>query len=257
MNAGLKFMSHVKMFGSFAVAAIAVSLSAHSSYAMKRASLLSKQSVAGLASQPLAPVTAPNVNTTRTPCPFLNSLLNAGAISSDEVEVESLVNAAKQFGIDESLMRTLANARADKSSLILKGLLDPARFPAHRGSLARGDEDLSVVDSERLAKLRDYGQDGKISFAQLVDYQQYCWSLSDMRLFKDKLPARAELLLLWDLFGAYRTQGQDDVEVIPVDLVHNFLYNNQLPKNLNANTETPTTRKGLIFNVICSLAHKR
>src|SRR4051794_28774418 len=75
--------------------------------------------------------------TTKTPCPFLNSLIGKELSGRKSVTVDDLVTAAEKRGIDEALMRTLAKARAEKGTnvVIISKLLDPTLFPAHRGSL--------------------------------------------------------------------------------------------------------------------------
>mmetsp|Transcript_69123 Transcript_69123/g.80592 ORF Transcript_69123/g.80592 Transcript_69123/m.80592 type:complete len:214 (+) Transcript_69123:39-680(+) len=185
--------------------------------------------------------------TTKTPCPFLNTLIAKHFEGRETVSVDELVAAAKLRGIDETLMRTLGNGRAEKDgSVIIKKLLDPTLFPAHRGSMARADFKLGEVDLTRLAKLKEvYAKNGRVTFDQLKAYQAYCWSLSDMG-FKDKIPADGEIKLMWDLLGGYKDKSGS----VDVNIVYNFLAFNTLPEPFQLNTEDPSTRFKLILSLI-------
>jgi hypothetical protein len=184
--------------------------------------------------------------TTKTPCPFLNVLIEKDFKGRGTIGVEELVAAAKKRGINEDLMRTLANGRAEKDkTVIVQKLLDPTLFPAHRGSLAREDSILGQVDFTRLSLLKNYATNGRLSLSQLKAYQGYCWSLSSMGI-KDKIPGEAELKLLWDLLGAYRDQSG----TLDVNIVYNFLAYNTLPEPFKINTKDPSTIVGVILSLL-------
>lgn len=208
--------------------------------------------------------TAPRI-VTRTPCPFINNVIkrmialgslqpNAKKVSVIELVKFSVVN----FNIDKALIKTLANGRADDNGdIVISDLLDPHEFPAHRGSFARVDantpQEFAEVDEKRLdvlvnnkkfsTALKINGEtESYISYEQLKDYQtNYCWSQSDMSC-KDRIPAKAEAHLLWALFGAYRVKDSDGTELIPLNLVDDFLRNSNLPEDFKPNTVDPATR---------------
>ncbi len=186
-----------------------------------------------------------------TPCPFINALIRAGEIGSKTTTVGELVEVAAKYGVDRTVMTLFAKGRAElgTSTITLAKLLDRSSFPAHSGSLARSDEDLSIVDEERLNDLisnKNFSTNGRISFEQLQKYQDSCWQKSNMALLRDKLPAAVELRLMWDLFGAYR----DDNKTIPLNLVYIFLKDNSLPEDFQANRDDPSTVFGLLLSLI-------
>ena len=216
--------------------------------------------------------TAPQI-VTRTPCPFINTALKrmiiAGKIRPEakKISVIELVDfSAKNFNIDRALMETLANGRADANSdIVISDLLDPTQFPAHRGSLARVDattpEEFAQVDDKRLDVLLTNKQfstalkiNGEthnyLSYEQLKEYQtNYCWAQSDMSC-KDRIPAKAEAHLLWAFFGAYRVKSSDGTDMIPLDLVDDFLRNSTLPEDFKPNTVDPASRCSVIWAVL-------
>jgi hypothetical protein len=225
--------------------------------------------IIGLDSQAMQPACM----STRTPCPYFNMLVNhmikTGKIAVDtqKLAAQELVNYSYSwFGIDKSLMERLANGRADSNGDVdIAGLLNPFQFPAHKGSLARVDaqtpDEFAEVDSKRLDILNNdqnysttltvHGNSNKyISYKQLKKYQvEYCWARSDMSNWKDWVPAKAEVHLLWALFGAYKIKDSSGIEYIPFELVYNFLRDAVLPENFHANTDNPAT----LCSVTCAI----
>lgn len=193
-------------------------------------------------------------NTTKTPCPFINVVIkdlierhkideNAEALSVDDF----IDHAHDHYGVDENFGRSLANKRADnRGNLVFRDLLDPNKFPAHKGSLARMDpqseESFSKIELKRLKVLKNDPRfysicpksepQKQISLTQLKAFQRYCWGLSDdMAFFTDKLPGKGELHLMWRTLGGYITEQRDGTETLPLDLVYNFLRYNILPEH--------------------------
>jgi len=184
------------------------------------------------------------------------------------LHVKELVDfSATHFGIDRSLMEKLALGRADENGFInISDLLDPAKFPAHRGSLARIDAttagEFSQVDVSRLDVLTrnsnysivlefDGQADMYISYKQLKKYQtEFCWAQSEMNCLKDCIPAKAEVHLLWALFGAYRVQDSHGTDLIPIKLVDNFLRNSRLPENFKPNITDPATLASVAWAIL-------
>jgi hypothetical protein len=200
------------------------------------------------------PIVSNQDPTSCTPCPFINTLIRGGEIGAEETTVEALVTAALKYGINKNLMEFLAKARTEHGStkILMSKLLDPSIAPAHLGSLARKDGDLSVVETDRLEQLKSdpqFNTDERISHKQLQAYQEYCWHMSDMS-FKDRAFSTAEVELLWGLFGGYRTENSDGKDTIPLNLVYDFLKDNSLPENFVINTEDPVTIGRLAFSLI-------
>lgn len=181
-----------------------------------------------------------------TSCPFINTLVKQGDIDAKQVSVVDLVNVAvTQYGVDARLMRFLAKHSADPTSgqITLARFMDPRTFPNHHGALARTDVTLGL-DLTRLDALVRFSTHGWISYAQLIAYQEFCWSLSFMTRVKDKLPAMVELELLWSLLGSYQYQG-----AVPLEVVCNFLRYNELPRPFQPNL-SPVSLLGVMGRVL-------
>jgi hypothetical protein len=204
------------------------------------------------------------VITTRTPCPFFNIMIkrmekaNLIAPDSKKLQVTALVAFAKDFGIDSDLLLTLANNRADEKGYIdIDELLDPNRFPAHKGSLARVDsvtsEEFARVDEERLDVLngdpKSKMDNELISYEQFKAYQKnVCWAKSDMGFIDRKL-ATGEAHFIWRFFGAYKVEDSFGTQLIPRKLLYDALRNADIPENFEPNKENPAT----LWSTTCAL----
>jgi hypothetical protein len=164
---------------------------------------------------------------------------------------KELVRAGTSLGISHNVMIVLASASKDDNSvtITLSKFLDPSIFPNHKGALARNDDNLKYIECDRLEKLKDFSVDGNISYEQLRKYQQYCWGLTKMSL-KDKIPAIAEVDLLWGLFGSYKDPKYGTVSV---DIIYNFLKYNKLPESFSPNKNNQVTILSLVTSLITSL----
>ena len=193
--------------------------------------------------------------TSHTSCPFINTMIRDQRIPCERVSADELVGAAVyHYGIDEGLMSILAQGSTDpdSSNIQLSKFLNSEQFPNHAGALARAEQDLALVDTERLNEFLNnpaFSSNNRVSYEQLQKYQEYCWSLSEMSL-KDKIPALAEIDLLWGLLGAYKSQEPGEAETLPLGLVYDFLRNNRLHQDFKTNSEDPATTFGLIRSLI-------
>lgn len=207
--------------------------------------------------------------TRKTPCPFLNTAVahmtkdKDLAVGATDVSVAVIVDyVVEHFGVDRDLMTKLASRRAIDGKLVFSDLLDPTKSPVHNGSLARKDSataaEFAIVDMERLSILKnnptlssiviiDENYEQYVSYRNLKAYQQLCWSLSDMSC-KDKAIGKAELKLLWSLFGAY-TINVHGTEMIPLSYVYDFLAYAKLPDDFQKNP-IPATFSAIIWAII-------
>jgi hypothetical protein len=203
---------------------------------------------------------------TKTPCPLINVVLAhmniLKKLDADATRVslnEICLFAKDHYNIDPGLMFLLGKARAINGFIVFDDLLDPTKTPAHRGSLARRDpitaQGFASIDEERLNVLQSnftllINEEGTfyryLSYESLRKYQiDYCFT-KNMKS-GEKIIAEIELEMLWRLFGGYKKtvhyQSQD-VDVIPAELVDDFLRNSKLPENFKQ-TMHPFTRTDL------------
>lgn len=148
------------------------------------------------------------------------------------ITVKDVMKAAPALGVTASLVETLgtsvSKAEHNGEKIIrLQDVRDPKLRPAHKGSMARNLANFSQVDQERLNLIHKHTTDGKISFAQLKEFQTECFHLDKPGAIDEAVGA-AELNLLWHLFESHREKAHG-TEVVSVDIIVDFLGKNIIP----------------------------
>jgi hypothetical protein len=121
--------------------------------------------------------------------------------------------------------------------------------PIHTGAMARGDDDLSKVDEERIDFLKSVSRDGVyLTEQQITQFFNHVNCMGKPMQLKDRIPHYAERELLMGLFRDY-IEVKGHTKMLPLELVVNFLEKNILPVDFKK-SHAPATISSVIFTLI-------